>query len=190
MSCTSARACIAVGVYSTKIGQVPLAERWNGVRWTIQPTPIPAGYASARLQDVSCASALACTAVGSFFARKGGQRTLAERWNGTRWSIQSTPNRAAGGELSGVSCASFRACIAAGIYFLTNGADLMLTQVWNGSTWKLQPSPALTAYDSGLAQVSCTAPRACTAVGFYFGLTGIQLNLAISTSRRQPRSRP
>ena len=40
---------------------------------------------------VSCTSATACTAVG-YDASVGTTVTLAERWNGTSWKIQSTPN--------------------------------------------------------------------------------------------------
>jgi hypothetical protein len=30
--------------------------------------------------------------VGEFFVNSGAQLTLAERWNGSTWAIQSTPN--------------------------------------------------------------------------------------------------
>jgi hypothetical protein len=39
---------------------------------------------------VSCASAHACVAVGSGYNRAGTEVTLAERWNGRRWTIQAT----------------------------------------------------------------------------------------------------
>ena len=65
----------------------------------------------------------------------------------------------------------------------------MLIEAWNGARWVLKPTPALNAYDSGLARVSCTTPRACTAVGYYFGLTGFSLNLSITTSARTAPAR-
>ena len=76
-----------------------------------------------------------------------------------------------------------RSCTAVGNEFLSNGATLMLLEAWNGRRWSVRTAPALNAYDSGLSGVSCPAPEACAAVGFYSGLTGFSLNLAIGTPR-------
>jgi hypothetical protein len=60
------------------------------------------------LEGVSCSSAKACTAVGS-----SGNDTLAERWDGRNWAVQSTLNPVTGtyfSELVGVSCSSACAC--------------------------------------------------------------------------------
>jgi len=187
VSCTSALTCIAVGGSLAGNGQRTLAERWNGTGWTIQPTPNVTGAAINGLSQVSCPAPLACTAVGVSVRGTAGQRTLAESWNGHRWVIEPTPNRAAGSELSSVSCASARSCTAAGNVFFSGGATLMLVEVRSGGRWTVQAAPALNAYDSGLSGVSCTSPGACTAVGFYFGLTGFSLNLAVNTPGPAPR---
>jgi hypothetical protein len=44
---------------------------------------------------------------------------LAERWIGTKWSLQSTPNPPGASEsnFDGVSCTSKSACTAAGHYY-------------------------------------------------------------------------
>jgi hypothetical protein len=190
VSCASAHACTAVGEYSTNDRRErTLAEHWNGTRWTIQPTPNPARTPFAELDDVSCSSADRCTAIGLSELSNRSRRTLAERWNGTRWIIQPTPNRAAGADLTSVSCPSAHACTAVGRSHLANGATWMLIESWNGTRWALEPTPALNAYDSGLAWVWCTTPRDCTAVGFYFGLTGFSLNLAITTPARATPAR-
>ena len=69
-----------------------LAESRNGTMWTVQPTPSPAGATFSYLSGVSCTSASACTAVGYFGNSAGNILNLAEGWNGTRWTIESTPN--------------------------------------------------------------------------------------------------
>src|SRR5262249_53031553 len=61
ISCTSARACTAVGATVTSGGPVTLAERWNGRRWHIQPTP---AVGNGTFAAVSCGSRTSCTAVG------------------------------------------------------------------------------------------------------------------------------
>jgi len=172
-SCTSASACTAVGDYNSGTTGVTLAERWNGSTWSIQTTPNPAGASDIFLQGVSCTSASACTAVGDYF--NGTTRvTLAERWNGSTWSIQTTPNPAGASSysiLQGVSCTSATACTAFGED--GNGTtDVTLAERWNGTRWSIQhtPNPA-GGSEIHLLRVSCTSTTACTAVGFYSNAT-------------------
>jgi len=117
VSCSSGEACTAVGSYINASGVVvTLAERWNGKEWTIQATPNPAEAKHSELVGVSCPTAEACTAVGSYVNASGVTKTVAERWSGKEWLIQTTPN-ALGAEsswLRGVSCGAVESCIAIG----------------------------------------------------------------------------
>src|SRR6185437_14262263 len=94
VSCTSAVRCTAVG----ETDDAPLAEAWNGRVWTLQTAPTPSDVApfglppSVVLADVACASGSSCVAVGSYRDRAQLILTLAERWNGTRWTIDRTLN--------------------------------------------------------------------------------------------------
>jgi hypothetical protein len=123
VSCFSATACAAVGVYENNAGVVvPLAEIWNGSEWTIQTVPGLSGAKNNVLDGVSCTSSTNCTSAGVALNASGKYVTLAERWNGAQWSIQPTPNQS-GAESSylagGVSCASAAMCAAAGNYHLS-----------------------------------------------------------------------
>ena len=82
---------------------------------------------------MSCTSASACTAVG-YYASGSTYVTLAERWNGTKWSIQHTPNPtgAPGSWLDGVSCASASTCTAVGDPNFSP-PQVTLAERWNGS---------------------------------------------------------
>jgi len=169
VSCTSATDCIGVGsFFGNARTNVPLAERWDGVGWSIQTTPNPTGATDSNLLAVSCTSTTACTAVGSFFGRGGTYLTLAERWNGVGWSIQTTPNHAREeGVLDGVSCPSTTACTAVGTYGPPS-ATLPLAERWDGVGWSIQTTPNPTgATDGRLVAVSCTSTTACTAVGSF-----------------------
>jgi hypothetical protein len=163
VACSSRSACAAVG--ASNAGN--LAERWNGTRWTIQPTPNPAGAQFPFLNAVSCPSASACTAAGTYRNRSGTYQTLAERWDGTRWRIQPTPNRAGGSNsLYAVACTAASACTAAGFSAGRSGIVRTLSERWNGSRWRIQPTPSPAgAAPSQFASVSCTSPSACTATG-------------------------
>ncbi len=172
VSCTSATSCTAVGWYVNSSGVfVTLAEAWNGASWAIQTTPNPAGATQSYLNDVSCTSATACTAVGEYHNSSGAVVTLAERWNGTSWTIQTTPNPsgATNSSLNSVSCSSSAACIAVGDYTNSSYVKVTLAEHWNGTSWAIQttPNPSGAIY-SVLSGVSCTSTTACTAVGLYF----------------------
>jgi len=70
-----------VGLYTRDQANFALAERWDGVRWSIQATPVPVGAQSSELLAVSCSSITACTAVGDYTNRAGATVTLIEHWS-------------------------------------------------------------------------------------------------------------
>ena len=147
-----------------------LAERWDGIKWSIQPIPNPSSPGGGILNWVACPSASACTAVGASVdasANANPLATLAERWNGTRWSIQPTPNPAdvQGVRLEGVACTSPSACTAVGGSF----ANASLAERWNGTKWMIQasPNPVGQIFDLILFAVACPRPLHCMAVGKY-----------------------
>ena len=167
VSCTSPRACMAVGSYGGHTSRV-LTERWNGSHWSIVRARLPAGAIQGGFNDVSCTTARACTAVGDYDINARQTDVLVERWNGSRWSIQSAPDQAGSpvSLLSGVSCASAHACTAVGEYGNPgNSPPFVLAERWNGSRWSILPAPSAGGLEGFLSGVSCSAPAACTAVG-------------------------
>ena len=163
VSCTSASACIAVGTeeseFEGKMVWLPSAARWDGSTWTSQTLPAPSGADLSDLNGVSCTSATACTAVG-YYISGNSNRPLAERWDGSTWTIQTTPTASGTtvSRLNGVSCTSATACTAVGD---DNSNQVTLAERWNGSTWTIQATPS----GVSLNGVSCTSATACIAVG-------------------------
>jgi hypothetical protein len=131
--------------------------KFTAAAWSLKTTPNhfdPIGVLSA----TSCSSATACTALGF-----GSAGTLVERWDGSTWTVQTSPTPS-GGSLNAVSCTSATACTAVG----NNGAGATLAEFWDGSTWTIQTIPIPSgATSSSLSAVSCTSASACTAVGNY-----------------------
>jgi hypothetical protein len=164
VSCASRSACTAVGFAANHAGtQSTLAERWDGKNWKIQHTPDPAGKSLIQFNGVSCASAKACVAVGSF-----SSGMFAAAWNGKAWKLQSVPAPKGDrdGYLDAVSCTASDACTAVGS--VVHGTrTLPLAERWNGKAWKAQraATPA-GATASGLTSVSCTSADECTASAF------------------------
>jgi hypothetical protein len=159
VSCSSATTCITVGFYEHQpITDITLAAAWNGSNWTIDHTPDPDSlYSGSYLSGVSCTSSAACTAVGASEAT--AVATLAERWNGTSWSVQSTPTSTPGA-LYGVSCTARR------LYAVGETATgASLAEAWDSAGWNVQSTPIPAGSSAALLGVSCNSASACTAVG-------------------------
>lgn len=168
VSCPSASACTAVGYYVNGSGlDVTMAEAWNGTRWVLQAVHERTGTTTAFLEGVSCRSAAMCVAVGWDGGTTGTftPETLAVRWDGVSWAIQSTPV-ASQGSLNAVSCSSPTACTAVGAYESSAHVQVTLAERWNGTHWTIEPTqnPA-GATDSILSAVSCPTASMCSAVG-------------------------
>jgi len=88
VSCTSLSACTAVGMAFGPGGFPPqtLAERWNGSRWRIQPTPVLPGVRDLSNFFVSCPARSLCVAAGGFENGGPGAKSLIEQWRATRAS--------------------------------------------------------------------------------------------------------
>jgi hypothetical protein len=169
ISCGSPTACFATGLYidNSTGAELPLLERYDGTRWSIQTAPAPAGALATRLFDVSCTAANACTAVGEAFTASTAV-AFADRWDGTAWTLQRVPGQAGlGTALGSVSCTAANACSAVGALLnVLTGTESTLAEFWDGSRWTIQPTANKSGnYSSYLYGVSCTAASACMAAG-------------------------
>lgn len=162
VSCPVSTFCAAVGQYQQQFASASLAETWNGSKWTLQPVPVPANSDSPVLTQVSCTSATFCEAVGSYFDESDGNTdSLAAAWNGTSWTLQTTPVLTTVAGFNAVSCTSPRDCEAWGGGNAGNPGPEIAEQ-WNGSSWQQQPVPANAV---AVTSVSCVSAGYCEAVG-------------------------
>lgn len=78
--------------------------------------------------------------MGGRFDNSGNPVALiAERWNGTTWTVQPTPSPAGEAGLSAVACSGPASCAAVGLTS-TNGGGKVLAERWNGTKWQVQPT--------------------------------------------------
>jgi hypothetical protein len=166
VSCMGPKSCVAVGYSYNSVSTNTFAERWNGTKWSVAPSPNPAGD-SRDLQAVSCTTSANCLAVGFYTATSGSDSTFAERWNGSKWSIVTTANpKNSDSYLNGVSCPSPSSCMAVGATYGTTGPGRTLVERWNGSGWTILASPNPPGSgDSYLNDVRCPSATYCVAVG-------------------------
>jgi hypothetical protein len=159
VACSSVRACTAVGSRDAGTVFVPLAERWNGSRWSIERAPRPAGSTNSELLGVSCPTSHECIAVGDYETTSNAFAGFAERWNGSRWTLAGVARPSASAFLDSVSCSSARRCTAVGGYEISS-TSLPLAERWTGR-WRKQQTPGSGSLDG----VSCPTSSQCTSVG-------------------------
>jgi hypothetical protein len=180
--CKSSTDCWAVGYYQNGGPRLDEALLWNGTKWSAVTVPAPGGTAGSdvnELFDVWCTAASNCWAAGEY-GSFGPNETLfnqALHWNGSTWSVVSTPNP--GGTatndqstLESVRCTSAGNCWAVGLDGTISPPTWLNEALhWNGASWSLvtTPSPGGTATGdfSYLAGLSCASATSCWAAGAY-----------------------
>lgn len=169
VACVTSTNCRAVGSYVASGVTKNLSMAWNGSAWSVTTTPIPSGATSSELSGIACTGASDCRAVGSYVDSGGLTKTLAMTWNGTSWTIATTPNPSGAKEskLADISCLSTTFCLAVGKTVNSESKTEPLTQRWFGSSWVAAGSspffPPLEATE--LTGVSCLSTSECRGVG-------------------------
>ncbi|MCL4449585.1 MAG: IPT/TIG domain-containing protein [Actinobacteria bacterium] len=177
VTCTSSTDCTAVGYYVNGGGyDQTLIESYNGTSWVVSTSPNQTNSGATTnnfLESVTCTSSTDCTAVGYYVNGGGYDQTLIESYNGTAWSVVTSPNTATtqNNFLEGVTCITASDCTAGGYYY--NGTvDQTLIESYNGSTWSVVTSPnTATTQNNFLEGVSCVTSTDCTVVGYYYNGT-------------------
>lgn len=94
------------------------------------------------------------------------EQTLIETWNGTNWTIVTSPNSGTGIHvLNGVACTSSTSCEAVGYAYNGSSIAQTLIESWSGSAWTISSGTNQPSSTNDLTAVSCTSATSCTAVG-------------------------
>lgn len=140
-----------------------LIERSSGAGWSIVAAGAPAGSS---LQSVTPVSPTEVWAVGSASTADGARRTLAERWNGSKWSVVPTPDPTTNDWLQSVVRVPGTGTLWAVGSAITATTNVGIAERWNGSAWQavtpVQPG------DASNLQGVAAAPGAVWTVGEYF----------------------
>ncbi len=163
----------AVGIDVNSNGvQQSLIEHWNGTRWKVVPSPNP-GAGDNFLHSVAAVSANNIWAVGFYTNAGGVAQTLVDHWNGTKWSVVSSPSPGtASNSLRALAVVIANNIWAVGFFTNAGGVKQTLVEHWNGTKWKVVPSPNLGTDDNFLSSVAAVSANNIWAVGFHMH-TGI-----------------
>ena len=143
-----------------------LTEQWNGTKWKLVASPNTSAMDNFLygVAGVSAKNAWAVGATGS--AGQGPLQTLIEHWNGTQWSIVSSPNSQQPiNQLHGVTAISSSNVWAVGSANVLGGATNTLIEHWNGKKWKIVTSPNTTELANYLYSVTAITANNIWAVG-------------------------
>jgi hypothetical protein len=133
----------AVGSFGTPGGIIPyktLSEHWDGQSWKVVASPNK--DFSSFLTDVTAVSANDAWAVGfreNIDTIVTG--TLIEHWDGTRWTVVTSPSPRIQPTLEGISAVSPNDIWAVGGRTKNNGACSSLIIHWDGTRWTQVATP-------------------------------------------------
>jgi len=156
----------AVGHFSSEqyLSQT-LILRWNGSDWQVVPSPNASVYSNF-LNAVDAVSSTDAWAVGVYYTSAStGESTLALHWNGTAWSVVSTPPYLDGGTLYDVEAIAPNDVWAVGSAVQNNFVHSALALHWDGTAWSVIPVPGF--FDEYLRGVTAVASNDVWAVGYY-----------------------
>jgi hypothetical protein len=170
MSCASAGACSAGGLYSTgSIQEAFVVDRVNGTWGTaskVRGTPGGAVW----LSSVSCASPGNCSAGGYYGVAGGAEAFVASETNGAWGTAANVPGtHGTGDEVTTISCASAGNCSAGGG---STGDQAFVVNQTDGILGTAGPVRGLGSGGSVLYSISCPAAGNCAAGGSYINSAG------------------
>jgi hypothetical protein len=187
VACATGSACVAVGQYATAKSDEALLVTGYGSAWSPLQAPLPADAGArpaAQLVSVSCSSATACTAVGSYIDNLGNRQGLLVTLHDARWTAVRSPLPASamvpGAELSAVECLRPDGCVAVGTYS-AGSAGLIVAGA--GSTWTAATAPlpagAAVSPAASFRDIACSGAT-CVAVGNYTDDAGDRQAMLVS----------
>jgi len=118
-----------------------LVEVWNGTKWAVPSIPQP-GSVRDMLFGASALSPSDVWVVGDQEGPDGRFETLAEHWNGSRWSVLRTPDPGtSGNHLYAVHAVAPNDVWAVGQRLGAKAPDEGLVEHWNGRAWSVVGLP-------------------------------------------------
>src|SRR5581483_10782914 len=134
VAATSVSDAWAVG--DANLGYTPqtLIEHWNGSAWSVVNSTNPGASTFIRMASVAAITSSNAWTVGYYQDNSGSVFTLIEHWNGSVWSVVTSPNPASSmtNELFAIAARSANDIWAVGTSQTSNNVTQTLIEHWNG----------------------------------------------------------
>lgn len=167
----------AVGEVASTNAIQTLIEHWNGTSWSVISSSGP-GQAANALNGAVALAANNVWAVGNDSNSVGPYAQyapLVEHWNGTSWSVVSSPVQGTSDVLNGIAAVSANNVWAIGDYRTgldPQGPYYTLIEHWNGTSWSVVQSPSPGVDTSDLTAAShVPMTNSVWSVGFTQGVS-------------------
>lgn len=150
-----------VGSYGQGAPSRTLIEHWDGVSWSVVPSPNKGPFPNS-LSAIDAVATDDIWAIGTWFTKAFVDRTLILHWDGVSWQRVESPNAGPTGAANDVVAV---AAIAADDVWAVGLRGLRtLAMHFDGVEWSVVPSPT-PGGNAGLAGVVAVAPDDVWAVG-------------------------
>jgi hypothetical protein len=159
-------------IWATGIGEAqPVVEHFDGTQWSVVSTPSLTGASLTRLAAVASNDVWAVGSLTTVVHKQTLTSTLTEHWDGTSWSVVSSPTPANGGYLALVAAVSSKDVWAAGNALDSSGTPVSaLVEHWDGTSWSIVSSAAFNGATNPV--VSADASNDVWAVAFASSASG------------------
>jgi hypothetical protein len=168
---------------------------FNGTKWSSEASAIGTASGSTSVTALSPTDVWATGTVPD--GRTGGRhpttilKAAIEHWDGTSWSIVTSPNPNPGGSstLQGIAAISANDIWAVGTFGGTSvvPTEKTLTEHWDGTSWSIISSPSPAANQNELFAVTALSDGTVAAVGHQEGVNTDQ-PLILQNSASAPTS--
>jgi hypothetical protein len=139
---------------------------FNGTTWREVPSPL---LHANSVTALSPTNAWAVGTIQTFFNHRSHTKAAIEHWDGTSWSIVSSPNPtsspALNSSLNGIAAVSADDIWAVGAFNKSTGGAATLTEHWDGTSWTIVSSPNPGTASNALAAVTALSDGTVVAVG-------------------------
>lgn len=170
----------AVGMFKDQQNAAhALIEHWNGSTWSIVSAPTPNGSGD-QLYSMAVISPADIWAVGTYADSHLALQTLIEHWNGSQWSIVSSPQPEGSiqSQLLGVTAISANNVWAVGRADGKRDASTLIEH-WKGSQWSIVSSPNTRQPGNILMAVTAISASNIWATGSSFAEFGSYLSRSL-----------
>jgi hypothetical protein len=172
---------------TTDLAADTLMMHWNGIAWSIVPSPSPGEYYNS-MEDVHARALNDVWAVGWYSDEPNSDTyTLIQHWNGVAWSVVSSPSPASDqNKLFGVRALGANDAWAVGYFQDSPSDESSLVLRWDGSNWNQVSLDSIAgSSDIQLQAITASSPTDLWAVGASSTGTGSPQALVLRSNGSQ-----